>query len=163
MIKKYNIEIKWALIFFAAALIWMLFERIIGLHDAHIDKHSTYTNIFAIPAILIYVLALLDKRKNFYGGVMSFKQGFISGLIITVIVAVLSPLSQVIVSEIISPDYFSNIIDYSVDQGYMDLEDAQKYFSLGSYIIQAFIGALIMGIITSTIVAAFVRKKKVSA
>ena len=159
MIKKYGIEVKWAVIFFFVGLLWMLFERIIGLHDVHIDKHATYTNIFAVFAIALFVFALLDKRKNYYNGFMTFKQGFIAGLIITVIIAILSPLSQIIISEIISPHYFENIIDHSVQQGFMDFETASNYFSLGSYIIQAVIGALVMGVITSAIVAFFVKKK----
>ena len=157
--KKYSIEIKWAFIFFAVALIWMVIEKAVGLHDVHIDKHSTYTNLFAIFAIALFVFALLDKRKNFYGGYMTFKEGFISGMIITIIVAVLSPISQIIVHQIISPDYFNNVIQYSLEQGYMDMDTAKSYFSLGSYIVQSVIGGLVMGIITSAVVAFFVKKK----
>ena len=56
--KKYTVEIKWALIFVVFALVWMVFEKWMGWHGEHIDKHATYTNIFAIPAIVIYVLAV---------------------------------------------------------------------------------------------------------
>ena len=38
----------------------------------HIDKHVVYTNFYALPAILVYVFALLDKRKNFYNGKMTY-------------------------------------------------------------------------------------------
>lgn len=100
----YRIEIKWALIFVAMMLLWMVMERLAGFHDTHIDKHAIVTNLIAIPAIAIYVLALLDKRKNFYGGYMSYKQGFISGLIITLIVTLFTPLIQFVTSTIISPD-----------------------------------------------------------
>ncbi len=60
-------------------------ERIPGLLDVHLDKHAIFTNLVAIPAIAIYVIALLDKRKTDYGGYMTYKQGFISGIIITLI------------------------------------------------------------------------------
>jgi len=86
-------------------LIWMLLEKLAGLHDEHIDKHPIYTNFIAIPAIAIYVFSLLDKRKKFYKGAMTYKQGFISGLVITAIVTVLSPLSQYITPTIITPEY----------------------------------------------------------
>jgi hypothetical protein len=62
--------------------------------------------------------ALLDKRKNFYNGVMTYKQGFITGLIITAIVTIFSPLTQWIISNVITPDYFKNVIQYSVETGY---------------------------------------------
>lgn len=157
--KNIKIEIKWALIFILSMLAWMFFEKSMGWHDEKIAVHATYTNFFAIPAILVYVLALLDKKKNFYSGVMSYKQGVISGLIITVIVTVLSPLAQYITSTIITPDYFPNVIEYAVSSGKMTQSDAEAYFNINSYMIQSVIGALVMGLVTSLIVAIFVKSK----
>jgi hypothetical protein len=157
--KNITTEIKWALIFVAMTLSWMVFEKLAGFHDVNIEKHPVVTNLIAIPAIAIYVLALLDKRKRDYAGVMSYKQGFISGLIITAIVTLLSPLTQVITSVVITPDYFKNVIEYTVSHGLNSREETEKYFSLGSYIIQGLIGAPVMGIITTSIVAVFTRTK----
>ncbi len=91
--KAIRIEIKRALLFVIMDLLWMAQERAVGLHDQHIDKHPIYTNFIAIPAIIIYLLALLDKRKNFYNGVMTYKQGFLTGLIITAFITNLGRLS----------------------------------------------------------------------
>lgn len=159
--KNFKIEIKWGLIFVAMMLLWMLIEKLTGLHDAHIDKHAIFTNFIAIPAIVIFIFALLDKRKNFYGGVMTYKQGFISGLIITVIVALFSPLVQYIISAIISPNYFMNVINYTVAQGHLTRPEAEAYFNMQNYMIQGFIGSLIMGAVTSAVVAIFTRTKNV--
>jgi hypothetical protein len=130
-----------------------------GLHAEHIDKHFIYTNFIAIPAITIFVFALLDKRKNFYRGAMTYKQGFITGLIITAIVTVLSPLTQYITSTIITPEYFPNMISYSVETGKMTQEAAEEYFNLKNYLLEILIGTPIMGIMTTAIVAIFTRKK----
>ncbi|SHO61351.1 DUF4199 domain-containing protein [Algoriphagus zhangzhouensis] len=157
--KNIKIEIKWALIFTLSMLAWMFFEKSMGWHDEKIADHATYTNFFAIPAILVYVFALLDKKKNFYSGVMSYKQGVISGLIITVIVTVLSPLAQYITSTVITPGYFPNVIEYAVSSGKMTQSDAEAYFNINSYMIQSVIGALVMGLVTSLIVAIFVKSK----
>ncbi len=154
--KKIAIELKWGLIFFAAVLLWTVFEKSIGLHDERIDKHYFLTNFFAVPAIIIYVLALLDKRK-WLGGKMSWSQGFLSGLIIAVIVSLLSPIGQVLTHEYLSPDYFSNIIEYSVSEG-KDREEMEVFFNLSTYIKQSMIGAVIMGAITSAVVAFFTKK-----
>lgn len=156
--KNLKIEIKWAFIFIGMMLLWMLLERIVGLHDQYIEYHPIYTNFVAIPSILIYVFALLDKRKNFYMGSMTYLQGFVTGLFITLIVTIFSPLSQFITSTVITPHYFENVIEYSVSNGLMTQENADGYFNLESYIIQATIGAPIMGIITSAIVAIFTKK-----
>ena len=156
---KFRIEIKWALIFIVMMLLWMVLERLTGLHDVHIDKHPIYTNFVAILAILVYVLALLDKRKNFYNGVMSYKQGFMAGLIITLIVTAFSPLTQYITSTIISPEYFTNVINYSVNEGLMSQTEAEAYFNLKSYLMQVIIFTPIMGIVTTAIVAIFTKSK----
>ena len=156
---KYKIEIKWAIIFIAVMLLWVFLEKMMCLHSDRIDKHATFTNLIAIPAIAVYTFALLDKKRNYYNGAMNYKQGFICGLIITAIVTILSPLTQYVTSEIITPNYFANAIRYSVDAGKMELAAAEKYFNLKSYIMQALIGTPIMGIITTAIVAIFTRSK----
>ena len=155
---KRSLEIKWGLIFAGVALLWMVFEKWMGWHDEGIDKHATYTLFFFPVAILIYVLALREKRQQL-GGAMSWKEGFISGLIIAVVVALLSPLSQYIVHTFISPEYFENIITYSVDNNLTTQEEAEAYFNLVSYMRQGFIGALIAGLFTSAVVALILRTK----
>jgi hypothetical protein len=156
---SFRYEIKWGLIFSVMTLAWMAFEKMMGWHDQHIDKHATYTNFVAIPAIAVYVLALLDKRKNHYGGHMSYAQGFMSGLVITVIVTLLSPLTQYITSTFITPGFFANATKHAVSKGMMTQEAAAQYFSLKNYIIQGLIGAPVMGLVTTLIVAIFTRRK----
>ena len=156
---KYEIEIKWAVIFSLATLVWMFLEKTWGWHDELIGKHALYTNLFAIVAITVYVLALLDKREKSYNGKMSWKQGFISGIILSIVIAVLSPITQYITQTTISPQYFPNAIEYIVDSGKMSQETAESYFNLKSYVIQGIFGALSMGIVTAAIVAFFVKKQ----
>ncbi|SDJ99052.1 Protein of unknown function [Catalinimonas alkaloidigena] len=156
--KKYRTELKWAFLFAGVALLWMVLERLAGLHDRYIAQHAIYTNFFAIPAIALYVLALLDKRRNDYGGVMTYKQGLVSGLVLTLFIALLSPLTQWITSTVITPQYFPNVIAYAVATGEMEPAEAEAYFSLGNYVLQSVIGALLMGAFTSAIVAFFVKR-----
>lgn len=157
--KNIKIEIKWALIFVVMMLTWIAMEKLLGYHNEKIADHAMMTNFVAIPAIAIYVFALLDKRKNFYHGVMSYGQGFMAGISITLIVAILSPLTQYISSEFITPAYFTNVINYVVERGEMTHEEAESYFNLKSFMIQSAVGALGMGFVTSAIVAFFVRSK----
>ena len=157
--KKYQVEIKWGLIFVATLLLWMLFEKWMGWHGEKIARHAMMTNLFAIPAIMIYVFALIDKRKNYYSGIMSWKQGFTCGLIITLIATLFSPFTQYLIHTYISPEFFQYIADYSVETGRLSREQAESQFSLKSYIIQSSIGAAVMGVITSAVVAFFTKKK----
>ncbi|MCB0395204.1 MAG: DUF4199 domain-containing protein [Flavobacteriales bacterium] len=155
---KISTEIKWALIFVVTSLTWVTAEKLAGMHDEHIDVHMLTTSLFAIPALLIYVLALLEKRKKSFGGFMTYKQGFLSGMIITLIITALSPVSQVIKSLVITPDYFANMIQYTVDHGLLLPEDAAAEFNLTRYIKGSIFGAFFMGTITAAILAFFTKK-----
>jgi hypothetical protein len=62
--KNLKIEIKWAIIFSLMSLLWMLLEKVSGLHGRYIDYHLYLTNLFAIPAIIVMVMALKDKRRT---------------------------------------------------------------------------------------------------
>lgn len=156
--KKYQIELKWAIIFMLSALLWMVLEKSMGWHDVLIEKHMTFTNFFSIIAISVYAFALVDKRKNYYYGKITWKQAFISGVIVTLFIIPLNPIAQYITHSFITPDYFSNIISHSVSTEIMTLTDAENQFSIQNYMLQGLIGGTLMGFATSAIVAFFVKK-----
>ena len=155
---KYRTELKWALIFTGMMFLWMIGERLTGLHDVHIDKHPIFTNFVAIPAIIIFGLALREKRDKDLNGKMTWSQGFISGLIISVIIAALSPIMQFITLNYLSPQYFENAIAYSVESGNATQEEADSFFNINNYMFMGAISSVFMGMVTSAIVSIFVRK-----
>jgi len=157
--KNFFIEIKWGVIFIIVGLIWVLFEKMMGWHDEHIDQQAIYSNLFGFIAVFIYFLGLRDKKKNYYNGVMDWKQGFVAGVVITVVVALLSPLSQYITSVYISPNYFSNMITYISENSAMTREQAEAFYNLKSTMIQVVFSALAMGVVTSALIAWFVKSK----
>ena len=157
--KNIKLELKWAIYFVLMQLIWMLLEKASGLYTLRIHKHAVYSNFIAIPAIAVYVFALLDKRNYFYGGTMTYLQGFISGLMITVFVTLLTPVTQYLVAVGIAPEFFPNMIEYSVGNGSMTQDAAEKYFNLKSFIVQGMMFTPLMGIVTTLLVATFVKKK----
>jgi len=90
---------------------------------------------------------------------MTYKEGFISGVVISVIVGVLTPIGQLITAYVISPNYFENAIAYGVANDLTTQADAEAYFSLKNYIIQSTIFAPVVGVLTSAVVAFFVKSK----
>lgn len=158
--KNLKVEFKWAVIFSIVGLLWMVLEKLTGLHDKYLDYQYYLTNLFAIPAIWMMVLALKDKKKNFYDGNMSYKQGLISGIILSIIIALLSPLTQWITTYVITPTYFPNVIKRTVELGmYKTTEEAAAFFNYKNYAIQGMFGALVMGIVTTAIAMIFIRTK----
>lgn len=158
--KKFTTELKWGAVFALVSLLWIAFEKAMGWHGERIEQHPVMTNLFGIIAILIYIFALLDKRKRDFGGRMTWMQGFVTGVIISVIIAILSPLTQWITHTYISPEYFNNIIAYSVKtKQYTNEVDARAVFNIEAYVLQSAVFSIVSGVITSAIVAIFVRKK----
>jgi hypothetical protein len=157
--KKYKIEIKWALIFAVMFLLWMVLEKLTGLHDKHLEKQQFVTMLILIPSIIVYILAIMDKKKNFYAVNMTYKQSFLSGLILTLFVVMLSPINQLITSYIITPDYFANVIEHTVKSGMFTQEQAEAQFNIKSYIITSIVGGLVTGLIFSAIISIFTKSK----
>lgn len=154
---KFKTEIKYAIGFFLMTLTWMALERLIGLHSTHIDKHATYTNLYAIPSVIIYVLALIETRKN-NNGIITYSQAFKSGMIMTLFITLLSPVSQYISSTYITPHYFENVINYTVSNGLMTKEAAMSEFNLSNYLLYSIIGALVMGTLTTAVVSLVIKR-----
>lgn len=159
--KNIKIEIKWAIYFALMTLLWMFLEKISGLHGKYIDYHLYLTNLFAFPAIWFMVLALKDKKKNFYNNNITYKQGLIAGILVSVFIALFSPLTQWITSFVITPEYFPNVIKRSVEIGYYQTTvEAEANFNYKNYAIQSTIFAFLFGVSTSLIVMIFIRTKK---
>lgn len=151
-------EIKWAILFAIMTLGWMVLEKVSGLHGKYIDYHLYLTNLFAIPAIILMVMALREKKALYYQGHMSYTQGLKSGVIVSVFIAVLSPLTQWITTYVITPEYFPNVIKRSVELGYFaTTAEAEAQFNFSNYVLQGVIGSLIMGIVTSAIAMIFLK------
>jgi len=158
--EKYKIEIKWAAIFSAMTLLWMVLEKLSGLHSTYIDYHIYLTNLYAIPAIWVMVLALKDKKQKFFNNKITYKEGLISGAILSLIIAALSPLTQWIITYVITPEYFPNVIKRSVELGYFKTaEEAAANFNYSNYAVQSTIAALVMGIVTTSIAMIFLKSK----
>jgi len=156
---RIQIEIKWGLLFFLSGLIWMFLEKSLGFHDVNLEKHANFTLWYAPIAIGLYVLAIRNKKINFYCGKLNFTQGFISGLIMTLVILILTPLSQYISHEYISPEYFPNIIRMTVEKGQMTQSEAEAQFTLVGYIQQSLIFATFMGVVTSALAALLTRTR----
>jgi hypothetical protein len=155
-----KIEIKWGLIFSLVALLWVVLEYAVGLHGRYISWHPYLTNLFVIPAFIMMFLAIREKQRVL-GGSITFKEAFLCGLGVSVIVAILAPAIQYIFHRFINPSFFENAVNYAVGSGKATPEQANAYFNLQSYMLQSSLGALVAGVITSLIIAAILRSKNV--
>lgn len=152
--KTRALEIRWGIYFILMQLFWMVLEKALGYHDERIAEHAGFSMWVSVPSMLMYFLALHFKRVKDYAGNMSLKQGLVSGLVITAVVTLLTPASQIITSLVITPDYFENAIAYAVESGAATQEAAEANFNLTSYLWQSVVFAPIAGLVTSLLMAA---------
>lgn len=158
---RYKIEIKWATLFSLTFMLWNLAEKLLGLHDAQILNHATVSYFFIIVVFAYYVIALYDKKKNYFANNMNWSQGFVTGCYLSLFICIQSPLTHYINLNLISPDFFKNAIAYVTEAKLMTPVAAQEYFNLKSYMIQGAFGNISFGIVTAAIVAYFLRTKQI--
>lgn len=156
--RQIQIELKWAFIFTIVTLCWMLLEKTLGWHDEQIEDHWWLTLFFAPFAFLMYVLLMREKRRRVFQNTLTWKQGFIAGLIMTVFITLLSPVTQYITHNFITPEYFENVSNFSVTNDLMSIKEANERFNINSYLLQAAVGSFVFGLGTSAIVAIFMRR-----
>jgi hypothetical protein len=91
---------------------------------------------------------------------MSYRQGLITGIIVSLFIALLSPLTQWITSYLISPEYFPNVIKRSVELGYFETTaEAEANFNYKNYAINSTLFAFVFGVVTTAIAMIFIRTK----
>jgi hypothetical protein len=158
LFKNAKIELKWAIIFTIMTLVWVLLEKTLGWHDEKIADHYWLTLLFLPFAVFMYVLAMRETRRRIYNRKMTWLQGFLSGLVLALFIALLSPLAEYVTHNYLTPEYFTNVRDYSITNNLMKIKEANDYFSMNNYLWQSFFGELFGGIVTSAIVAIFMRR-----
>jgi|SRR6218665_1056713 len=157
--KNYSIEIKWALRFILLTLAWAIGEKAIGLHDVHIENYGLCSLLFVFPAFLFFYLALNEKKKYFYNNSITWQQGFVCGAIISVIITLVNPVTQLVIYKSITPEFFENMIAYKTNHK-MPLKTALEIFNLKSYIVQTTFSSISYGFITAALVSLIIRNKK---
>jgi len=158
--KKFAIEIKWGIRYFFAFLVWVYVEKMSGYYNEKINDYFLYSMLFTFIAIFIYVMSINDKKKNYFHNNMDWKQGSVTGIFMTIVIAILMPLCQIIIHKGMAPEFFPNMIENSVSKG-TKMEDAKAYFNLSSYIFQSVFSVLSFGVVISAIVAYFLQTKTI--
>ena len=159
--KKFAIEIKWAIISLIIFLAWMTLEKEMGYHDINIKWQPVFNLLFIFPTFILYVLALLEKKKKYYQDQMSWKQGIISAIIISFIIVFFSPVTQFIIHEFISPNFLENTINYTVISKKLTLAEAKEYTTLTSSIWKNISDGLSFGVVIGAIVAYLIQSKTI--
>lgn len=157
MLKR--IEIKYGLIFSLFSFVWLILEYAFGLHGSYIKYYPMANNLFIVPATYIMVRAIVAKKTEL-GGAITFSLAFQTGFFITLIVAILSPGLSYIFHSWINPGFFASAREAAVKFFNTSAEQAEAEYNLKSFMVQSAIGAIVMGTISSLIIALAIRSRK---
>lgn len=155
-----GIQLKWAAIITAFSCIWAAIEKALGYHN-------DFSNILAIAFVYYIILtflwafAFIDKKKSLgKNAEWEFKSALKFGLLLTALLTVLNPISQYIIYESISPDYFNNIIEYQSSKGVQTKESLELIHNINFSIRQGVMNALSLGVIYTALYSWVFKTKK---
>lgn len=157
--------LKWGFLTAFFTFLWLSLEFAVGLQTEYIAYHPVITLLALIIPLLCLYYGLrevkLQQPESF-----SFSKALLTGLCISGVAALFSIAGQWFFHHWVNPNFFSNMISYAesraLAQGVDVLvarREAEAYFSLESYLLQAVGGALIGGAVISAILAIFMRRR----
>ncbi len=162
----FKIALKYGILIVVFIFLWVSLEYLAGVHTDYIQYHPVATLLsLVIPLVFLYY-AMRESQKK-YEGHFNYIESFKVGVMVTFIVAILSPLGQWLFHTLVFPGFFDSMRAYSeaqmLSEG-VDAEvarrDAAGDFNLASYLMRTFLGALVAGVVMSALLALFVRDKE---
>ncbi|MHC5201616.1 DUF4199 domain-containing protein [Myroides sp. LJL119] len=158
--KKFSIEFKWAAIATLAALIWMFFIKSMGYHQVEKIRYVVgFDILFNIVLILLYYLAIRQKKKEYYNGTITWQKAFLSGLAMCIMVTFFYPLIQYITFKQVTPDFLDNLQLALQTQINMPSDEAIKNSSFDLFLRNAVTNNLSFGVVTVAVIAYFIQSK----
>lgn len=155
--KKYltKYEWRWAAIYTLVILIWGAFEFEMGWHGEHIASHLYLIILFLLPAAIVYYVFLLDKRAHRFKKRMKWRHGFRSAMGLTFLTILMLIPVQILLFQLVTPDFFDNAARYRVEQGQLSPEQASKLFNPRTFAVIIPIAFTLLGLFLSIIIPFF--------
>ncbi|GEM_PF-4682839 len=158
---KLQTEIKWGVVWATAIFLLLCFEYFAGLQELPYLDWGMWVDLLgdvALPALAVG-LGLRQKRDQDWEGSMSWRQGFISGLYMTLVALPLSLAYIWAFVEIVNPNYFAVLVDFSVATGQSTQDAAQAYFNLRTYLFQTALNVVAFGVVLSAVFSLLLKTK----
>ena len=89
---------------------------------------------------------------------MTWQKAFVSGALLSLLIAGLSPGPIYVMSEFVSPDFFEIALSKGIDKGIPE-EFANQLYNLDAYIKSAIFFYLAFGIMISAVVGLIIKKR----
>lgn len=148
-----------AISYFFIFIIWKACEKLIGLHDNKIELYSVISDLIIIPIIILYAIGF-KKHRIGLGGKITFKNGLGFGLMATLFIVSLTPMSIWIFDQFINPNFYASMIQYQIKNHLSTVEIAKQSFNHDNFKQSCIIGNIATGTLLSIVLAIISSKKK---
>ncbi|MFI5134890.1 MAG: DUF4199 domain-containing protein [Chitinophagales bacterium] len=168
-----NAAVKIALFTLGASVIWILFEHMMGWNNTN---HAIGQYSRTMPMILFWIMLVVCiwYVRRGHGNSLTFKEGFQSGLIMTLIYCFGFTIVIILYQQFLNPEYYQTLKDFTmqqlqskgasqseIDSALKELEMSQSGTPL-SYLL-LFVFSTLWGIGISAIASAILMKKPKTA
>ena len=150
-------ELKWAFILGIVTFLWFVLEKISGFDAEFIEYHQTIGYFHLIPFILVYYLALMQKKNLDLGGFMSLIEGVKASALIAILSVPFILVAAYLKVTLLSPDFLDNMMDFMITTG-VDEAVATKAMSLTGFLL-ATAGYALSGFVFGAIISFFLKNK----
>jgi nitrate/nitrite transporter NarK len=158
--KQFSIEFKWAFNFFIASMLWMMIEKTLGYHDEKIQYQPLFAMIFGLVTVGIYILALREKKQKFYQNQMNWREGFVSGLTLSLVIALFTTMIEYTKHHVVSPYYLETMKKIIVEQNKMTLENADNFFTFSNTLSQSIFYVISFGSVLAAAISLAIKSKE---
>jgi len=106
---------KFALGTLAVSVIWILFEHVMGYNTTRNDI-GQYTRMFPMFFFWIMLVVSIYYTRRGHGNSLTFKEGFLSGLTMTLIYSLGFTILIIFYSKFLNPDQYSIMKEFTMNQ-----------------------------------------------
>ncbi len=152
--EKYKVEIKWSLLFILAYFVWLYLEKYLGYHNEKALQEPIFNLAFTPFVFIIFLLALREKKKSIFNNSISWKEGFASGLVLSLLATITSTFAMFIFYNAISPDFFETAISLSKNK-----ELALQNYNLPIFVKNNIFDKLSFGVVFSALISYLIKTK----
>ncbi|MEM9015932.1 MAG: DUF4199 domain-containing protein [Verrucomicrobiota bacterium] len=163
---KLPLELKWGLLLGLASLLWLYLSFWMGMHGTLLGI-QVVTLVSLLISIVIYIFALGSYRTTYPES--TYLEGLKAGAGIAGIAAVMAVGAQAGYHFVVNPGFTDFMVGetekFYLSQGVAEDEARRlgeasaKTFGFTSYAIQAALGAIITGVVTSAIILLILKRK----
>ena len=86
------------------------------IHDKHFDSYGMAIGFAGMLLAFVFIFIAIKSQRDQQGGMISFKQAFLTGLAVAVIASLFYTLTWVIINKAFYPEFMDDFVNAELDR-----------------------------------------------